>query len=158
MTMRPIALGLIVAMASLWTPVIASEFRVLPSGKRIEILSLGLLQATDCLALVLKYRTQMPIEDILSLVREAEEIWPIFRVDVEKGRYKCAVIGAHGPEKAVVGTLITQNQSHQIVYMKKGDVWERLPVKGANKAVETDAQGRPRLAALDFLGRRSLLR
>jgi len=28
----------------------------------------------------------------------------------------------------------------------------------ANKAVETDAQGRPRLAALQFLGRRSLLR
>lgn len=65
----------------------------LPSGKEIKILNIGKMHFTnDIPALVLRYQTDIIITDTDSLRKEAEEIWPVFRVNVEKSGLSNATI------------------------------------------------------------------
>jgi hypothetical protein len=70
-----------------------SQTTILPSGKKIEILALGKIFFTkDTPALSLRYKTDINIENVDLLRKEAEEIWPVFRFDVEKSGLDNAVI------------------------------------------------------------------
>ena len=72
----------------------------LPSGKEIKILGISKLYSKNDgnpPALALKYQTDIDIDDLNLLRKEAEEIWPVFRVDVEKARLSNAVLMATSP-------------------------------------------------------------
>ena len=66
----------------------------LPSGKEIKIRAMGKLYFTknDAWALTLKYETDIDLENYELLRNEVQEVWPVFRSDVEKAGLDIAVI------------------------------------------------------------------
>lgn len=49
--------------------------------------------------MALEYETDININDVESLRKEAEEIWPVFRVNVENEKMVNAIIKASKPKK-----------------------------------------------------------
>jgi hypothetical protein len=59
-----------------------------PSGRRVTHVILGhFVVANDAPLLRLKYQTELPLSDTLSLKAEARELWEQFRHDVQRGNY-----------------------------------------------------------------------
>jgi len=106
----------------------SAEFRTLPSGKRIEFLSLvHLTSGAGEKALMLKYRTEIPIENIAALEREADEIWAVFRFDVERTGLTIGILSANEPETSLLGSYVTANKSHQFGYQRSpGGAWVKM--------------------------------
>lgn len=71
----------------------------LPSGKEIKILSIGnwYFAKDRPPALLLRYQTDIRIDDVDLLRKEVEEIWPVFRINVEKSGLPNAAIAATNP-------------------------------------------------------------
>jgi hypothetical protein len=75
-------------------------------------------------ALMLKYQTDLKITDKVALRSEADEIWPLFRNDVERANLNEAIISAN---EIPHGFLITSNKGYNFVYKKSADgTWQRL--------------------------------
>jgi UPF0288 family protein (methanogenesis marker protein 3) len=76
-------------------------------------------------ALVLKYRTDLKLDDHEQLRKEVEEVWQAFRVDVEREGLKAAVISVQETPKRVL--IITKSRGYNFV-VKKSDAgaWEFL--------------------------------
>lgn len=121
-------LGCIVSAALLLAlPASAEQLLKLGSGTSVEILAGGPLQsAAGWSALMLKYRTQIPLTDVPTLRKEVDEVWDRFVVDAERGGYDNALISANGPE---TGSVITTNKSFNFVFQKKDRVWRTLETK-----------------------------
>jgi len=103
----------------------------LGSGKTVEILSMGPMMFGDGQkALMLKYQTALPIDDVVALRKEADEVWDRFVVDVEKAGYDQAIISANEPAQ---GTLVTHNKSYNFIYEKKDGSWRTLEASGREK-------------------------
>ena len=66
-------------------------------------------------ALAFRYQTDIPIDNLPELKKEAEEIWTYFRIDVEKAHHDWAVIRAEEPRK---GFIITKNRSYGFIIEK----------------------------------------
>ncbi len=98
--------------------------RQLPSGKVIKIKSITkLFFKKDKPALALEYVTESDIKDVDSLRKEAEEIWPVFRTDVEKAQMVNAIIKASEPKKtSVFGTYKYTSYSF-IINKKENGIW-----------------------------------
>ncbi len=72
-----------------------SQKTKLPSGKEIKINSInGMNFQNGESALVLNYETDISIENIEELKKEAEDVWKIFRYDVEKEKTTFGIIRA----------------------------------------------------------------
>ena len=69
-------------------------------------------------ALMLKYQTDQKITDKDALRAEVNDIWPVFRIDVENGHFKTAIISAN---EAPRGFIITTSNSYNFVYQKQAD-------------------------------------
>ncbi len=103
-----------------WPQTAASAPHKLNSGKSVEILGIGPVYFTKGdPALVLKYRTNVPLKDVATLRKEADEIWNKFVVNVERKKYKNAAITASGPKS---GFIITTNKTHSFVYQKRNGI------------------------------------
>jgi hypothetical protein len=115
-----------------WSGAFASQALTLGSGRSVEILTLGPLQSTaGWSALMLKYRTLVPLDDIPTLRKETDEIWDKLVVDAERGGYEKAVISANGPES---GSVVTANKSFNFVFDKKDGIWRTVESKDRAKA------------------------
>ena len=91
----------------------------LPSGREIKVVSVTKMFFTKGdPALMLSYQTDLAIDDLDGLRREAEEIWPIFRVDVERAQVKGAIISARD---APTGLFIKKNRVHNFIIVKNAD-------------------------------------
>ena len=91
----------------------------LPSGKQIRVLTIYRLNfAKGPPALIFSYQTDLSIDDKRSLQQEVDEIWPIFRLDVEKAGLTGAVISAN--EKPA-GGLIKNNRGYNFIFQKASD-------------------------------------
>jgi hypothetical protein len=91
----------------------------LPSGRIVKILNIDTVHFTpDGTALMLEYITDMALEDVDALRREAEEIWPVFRVNVEEADLTSAVIKASKPQGEKSGSL-DRNDSYSFVIKKQ---------------------------------------
>jgi hypothetical protein len=103
----------------------AAQTVVLGSGKSVELISGGpiFFAQGKPSALMLKYRTTVPIDDLVALRKEVDEIWDRFVVDAERGGYQQAVISATGPEK---GFIITSSKSYNFVFLKQNGTWRTL--------------------------------
>jgi hypothetical protein len=110
-----------------WSETIVAEPLTLGSGKSVEILGVGPVVPTQGeSALMLKYRTLIPLKDIPTLRKEVDEIWERFVVDAERGHYQMAAISANEPAK---GFIITWGNSFGFVFEKKDGSWRTLESK-----------------------------
>jgi hypothetical protein len=91
----------------------------LASGKEIKVLGVGQMNfSSGEKALMLKYQTDLKIEDKDALQREVDEIWPGFRIDVENARLDSAIISAN---EAPTGGIISKNRAFNFVFKKASD-------------------------------------
>jgi hypothetical protein len=67
---------------------------------------------------MLKYETELSIDDKQALEKEASEIWLSFRVDVEKAQFNNAIISAN--EKAGPG-FFTHSRGFNFVFSRAPD-------------------------------------
>ncbi len=101
----------IILLISSCSPSPQYKVQKLPSGKEIKILSMGKMHfAKDLPALTLKYQTDISIENVDLLRQEVEEIWPVFRANVERSGLSKAIVMATSPPK-----------KSRIISQKKGD-------------------------------------
>jgi len=98
----------------------------LPSGREVKVLGMTkMFFAKGDPALVLKYRTDLKLDDHEQLRKEVEEVWQAFRGDVEREGLKAAVISVQETPKRVL--IITKSRGYNFV-VKKSDAgaWEFL--------------------------------
>ena len=91
----------------------------LPSGKEIKIISMGkMFFSKDKPALMVKYQTDIDIKNVDLLRKEVEEIWPMFRINVEKSQYSNAIITvASQPIKKFI--FFSTNSNYNFMALKK---------------------------------------
>jgi len=95
------------------------EVKHLPSGKDVKVLGVGKMYfSRDEPALMLKYLTDVAIDDEDALQKEVDEIWPFFRVDVEKAQLRTAIISANEPP---TGVVISESRAFTFVFKKADD-------------------------------------
>jgi hypothetical protein len=91
----------------------------LPSGKQIKITGRGRMHFTKGPdALVMNYETDIPIDDKVALRKEVDEIWTLFKIDVERAGLTNAAIRVTHPEGS---GLITHAKGYGFVFEKRAD-------------------------------------
>jgi hypothetical protein len=91
----------------------------LPSGREIKVVGITKISFTKGdPALMLSYQTDLPINDLLALRKEAEEIWPVFRINVEQAQLKGAIISAR---QAPSGIFIKTSRLYNFTIVKHED-------------------------------------
>jgi hypothetical protein len=91
----------------------------LPSGKEIKVLGVGQIHFSEGEpALMLKYQTELHVDDKPALQHEIDEIWPRFKQDVENAHLSAAIISANEPPR---GGFISTNRSFNFVFEKAAD-------------------------------------
>ena len=102
----------------------AYQIQQLPSGKPVKVLGMTkMFFSHGDPALILKYQTDLPIDDVPALTKEADEIWSSFRVNVESAGLSAGMISANTPPK---GFILTTSKSYNFVYKKSADgQWSR---------------------------------
>jgi hypothetical protein len=109
---------------------VADRAVTLGSGKSVQIISVGPIQfSAGNSALMLKYRTTIPLSDMASLRKEANEIWDRFQIDVEHAGNQQAIVSANEPED---GGLISHSQGYNFIFEKKDGSWRLLEGDGKN--------------------------
>jgi len=105
----------------------------LPSGREVKVLGVSkMFFSKGDPALMLKYRTDLRLEDQEQLRKEVEEVWQAFRVDVEQAGLKAAIISVHEPPKRVL--IVSTNKSFNFVIQKSAaGNWEFLDDRGSRK-------------------------
>jgi hypothetical protein len=105
----------------------------LPSGREVKVIGITKMFFTKGdAALVLKYRTDLRLEDHDQLRKEVEEVWQAFRVDVERAGLKAAVISVQETPKRML--IVSTSKGYNFV-VKKSDAgaWEFLDDHAAAK-------------------------
>ena len=93
-----------------------SEVRTLSSGKPLRVLGVGTMNFTEgSPALMLRYQTDLKLEDQVALRKEADEIWADFKSDVERANVGSAILSANSVPQ---GTIIQKSQSYNFVFVK----------------------------------------
>jgi hypothetical protein len=93
--------------------------QTLPSGRQVKIMAIGqIFFSNDSPALMLKYETDLDLNDKSKLQKEITEIWEMFKFNVEKTNLKNAIISANEKPK---GFIITTNKSTNYVFQKGSD-------------------------------------
>ena len=108
---------------------IAQSKLKLKSGKEVKVLKVGPVINTSGkrLGLMLQYETELKLSDKTALHKEVDEIWEVFRSDVEKARDKAGIISA--TEKPT-GYVIQHSNSYNFMFEKRTDgTWHRLEDK-----------------------------
>ena len=77
---------------------------------------------------MLQYQTDLQVSDKEALRTEVDEIWPVLRVDAERGNYKSAIVSAR---EVPQGVFIKNAKGFNFVYEKGSDGdWRRLDSSG----------------------------
>jgi hypothetical protein len=85
----------------------------LPSGKAVKVIGVMKMHFSKGEpALMLTYQTDLRIDDAAALRQEVEEIWPVFRVNVEQAQLGGAVISAR---EAPTGLFIKKSRGHNFI-------------------------------------------
>jgi hypothetical protein len=112
-------------------PAFADKTVTLGSGKSIEITGAGPIHFSQGdPALMLAYKTAIPLSDMASLRKEVSEIWDHFVIDAEHAGYQHAIISANGPEESAAFGLIKHKQMYNFSFEKKDGSWRMAEAKG----------------------------
>src|SRR5512145_2988023 len=105
----------------------------LPSGREVKVLSVTRMAfAKGDPALMLKYRTDLRLEDQAQVRKEVEEVWQAFRFDVEQAGLKAAIISVH--ELPTNLLIVRTDKSYNFVIQKSSKgTWEFLDDRGPRK-------------------------
>ena len=96
-----------------------SPLTTLPSGKQIKITSIVPMHFPDGEdALILNCETDISISDMPDLRKQIDEIWSIFRKNVEGAGMTNGIIRITHPEGS---GLITRSQGYGFVFQKRAD-------------------------------------
>jgi hypothetical protein len=97
----------------------------LPSGKQVRVMSIGQINFSQSApALMLTYQTDLKVADKAALRSEADEIWSVFRNDVESANLNAAIISAN---EIPHGFIVKRGNSYNFVYQKRADgTWHCL--------------------------------
>ncbi|MFI5303266.1 MAG: hypothetical protein ACHQYP_00600 [Nitrospiria bacterium] len=107
----------------------------LGSGKTVEIMGIGPTQSDHGEStLTLRYRTSIPLNNAVSLRKEADEIWDRFEVDVDNAGYQQAIVSANEPN---IGGGKDQYRTLNFVFVKKSGSWRTYEDQGLDKLNET---------------------
>jgi hypothetical protein len=91
----------------------------LPSGKQIVVTGVGPVYfPSGETALVMACDTDISIDDSVALRKEADEIWGLFKKDVERAALTNGVIRMVHPEGS---GLITHSKGYGFVFVKRAD-------------------------------------
>ena len=81
--------------------------------------------------MILQYQTDLKVADKAALRDEADEIWPVFRIDVERANLKSAVISAN---EIPQGFIIKRGNAYNFVYEQDPNgVWHCLSDRPSGK-------------------------
>ena len=94
--------------------------RTLPSGRTVKLMGMGPMVLKEGTALMLRYRTDLAIDNIPSLQQEADDIWSVFRIDADKAGVTTAIISATDTPKST-GVISSKNRGCNFVYHKSPD-------------------------------------
>jgi hypothetical protein len=90
--------------------------KTLPSGKVVKIAGIGKMSfSKDDPALMLKYYSDVSMNDTVKLQDEVEEIWSIFRIDAEQSKMNAAIISAN----EMPSGIISKTRSFNFVFKKE---------------------------------------
>ncbi len=146
MRFRRTILGIAVAMAVV-SSVGAADAPVMQSGKPLDIISIAPLQSSQgWSALVLTYRTAIPLTELEPLHREADEVWNHFVVDAERGKYRSALISA---TQAATSVDPKQARSYNFAYQKQGANWRGYDFKPGEASRLDEGKVRNTIARFD---------
>lgn len=97
--------------------------RKLPSGREVKVVAVSKMSFTrGDPALMLKYQTDLRIEDKEALRKEVEDIWQVFRLDVEEAGLKNAIVSANEVPK---GWFIKKGRGYNFIVIKnEAGVWQ----------------------------------
>jgi len=103
--------------------------RTLPSGQAVKVLGVGKMFLTKGdAALMLKYQTDLNLDDQAALHREVLAIWDVFRQDVERAGLKGAFVSAN--ERLVGHLFWSSNRSFNFVFERTEDgTWREAESK-----------------------------
>ena len=105
----------------------------LPSGRHVKVIGVGKMSfSKGDPALMLKYQTDLTIQEAEQLRREVDEIWQVFRVDVERAGMRAAIISANEAPRRFL--IVTTNKSYNFVIQRThtGN-WEFLSDQAATR-------------------------
>jgi hypothetical protein len=110
--------------------------RTLPSGRTIKLMSIGTMLSGDGPALMLRYRTDLAVDNIPALQQEVDDIWTVFQIDAEKAKVNTAIISANDAPKST-GLISSTSRGYNFVYRKSPDgQWSRLKNKNESELSE----------------------
>ena len=96
-----------------------SQLYKLPSGKQVKITGMNKMDFPNSgSALVLNYQTDIPIDDMVALRKEIDEIWVVFQKDVEAANLKGGVIRATHVEGS---GFVKSGKGYGFVFVKRDD-------------------------------------
>lgn len=135
--MKSIFLG-ILALTCYLAPATASNAQepvkvvTFPSGKQVKVISVVRLMFTEAKpGLMLNYQTDLSLDDVPALEKEADEIWSGFRIDVEKAGLGTGIVRANEKSSEFI---VTTSRAYGFVYQRDATgQWARLPSKPKNK-------------------------
>ena len=105
----------------------------LPSGREVKVLSVTkMFFSKGDPALMLRYRTDVRLEDKTQIRKEVEEVWQAFRFDVEQAGLKAAIISVQEPPGRLFIVSASKSYNFAIQKSSKG-TWEFLDDRGPHK-------------------------
>jgi hypothetical protein len=118
-----IACGLLsslVMLAGCTKPKPHVEIRKLASGEEVKVLGISKLKmSTSGPALVLRYQTDLNMDDESAVHGEAERIWAEFRKDAEQAQVQNAIVSANAPPDGE--GVITHTRTYNFVFERTAD-------------------------------------
>jgi hypothetical protein len=99
--------------------------QALSSGRTVRIISVAPMTFPESgPALILKYQTDLKVDQMTPLTQEVDEIWTDFKPQVEKAGFNGAAITA---EEVPSGWPIYHSNAYTFVYTRQSDgTWQRL--------------------------------
>lgn len=129
-----IALSIFLALFAGCTNKVRTETVTLPSGEEVRIRqTLPIVVGDGTRVLMMTYITDLDIEDVDSVQREADRIWPWYRSIVEERGYE--VGGIQAASIAKEGFMHNETKNYTFIYEKKTGTWRQL-----NRPVNFEAQ------------------
>lgn len=123
--MRHVVLSLLVALLCACSSGQNYQVQTLPNGMQLKVIGMTKMYSTNGVNkwLILDYQTDLRISDVNALKKEADQIWPFFKNDVEQAGMSEALIRANS---APTGTIIQERKTHGLAYKKAPDgTWSR---------------------------------
>ena len=125
--MRRVLISLILAILCACSVGPKYQVETLPNGKQLKVLGINTVNMATPNGMLsflrLDYQTDLEMSDVEALEKEADEIWPYFKNNVEQAGLDEAIIRANS---APVGTIVQEKSTRAFAY-KKGpdDKWSR---------------------------------